>query len=316
MSPTTLSLVKVELDQGIATITISRPEMLNSINPAVVYQLQQGFDEAVQDQAVRGIVITGEGKAFVAGADLGFFVRNVESGDLERIVKFTEAGQRLFNVIDRSPKPVAARLNGVALGGGAELALACDRIVASPRAGLGFPETGLGIYPALGGTQRLPRAIGVGLAKWLVFTGKTLSATDAARIGLVDQVVPEEQLEAAARQAALSPLPSESLVTLPTEFAAIARFFADNRADALRSGTANTQGDPALERIVRQVASKAPIALRVAEKLIEQGSQRTLDEGLQMEVDDLVAIYSTQDAYRGLSSRVQRQISQPVFEGQ
>jgi len=315
MSPTTLSLVKVETAQGVATLTISRPEMLNSINPVVVYQLQQAFDEAVQDQAVRGIVIAGEGKVFVAGADLGFFVRNVESGNLERIVQFTQAGQRLFNVIDRCPKPVVARLNGTALGGGAELALACDWIVASPRAGLGFPETGLGIYPALGGTQRLPRAIGGGLAKWLIFTGKTLSAADAAKIGLVDRVVPEEQLEAEARRMALSPLLDERPATPPAEFAAIARFFADNPADALRTGTANTQGDSTLERTMRQVANKAPIALRVAEKLIDQGSRRTLDEGLRMEIENLVAIYSTQDAYRGLASRVQRQISQPVFEG-
>lgn len=315
MPPTTLSLIKVEQAEGIATITISRPEVLNSLNPAVIHQLHQAFDEVVQDRGVQSIVITGEGKAFVVGADLGFFVRNVEAGDLERIVKFTEAGERLFSAIDRCPKCVVARLNGLALGGGAELALACDRIVASPRAGLGFPETGLGIFPALGGTQRLPRAIGVGLAKWLIFTGKTLSAADAARIGLVDRVVPDEQLEAAACDAARGTHSHARPAALPAEFATIARFFAENRADDLRLGTANTEGNPELERVMHQVASKAPIALEFAETLIEQVSQRTLDEGLQMEIDHVMAIYSTQDAYRGLSSRVRRQIGRPVFEG-
>lgn len=315
MPPTTLSLIQVDTAEGVATIVIRRPEWLNSINPAVIHQLSQALESAIQDSAVQGIVLGGAGKAFVAGADLGFFLRNVEAGDLERIVKFTEAAQHVYNTIDHCPKPVVARLNGIALGGGAELALACDRIVASPRASLGFPETGLGIFPALGGTQRLPRAIGVGLAKWLIFTGKTLSAPDAVKIGLVERIVPDDQLETAARGMALDTRPHAKLASPAEPFKPIERFFASHSADALRTGAADTGGDPMLQHIMRQVANKGPVALRVAERLIEESVRLTLDEGLRRELDHVQEIYATQDAYIGLSSRLRRQIGQPAFAG-
>ena len=135
---------------------------MNALNEAVVAQLQEAFHAAAGRSAVKGIVIAGSGKAFVAGADIRFFVRNIEAGTIDAIARVHEAGQALLREIETCPKPVIARLHGLALGGGVELALACHAIVATPKASLAFPETGIGIYPGLGGTQRTPRRVGTG----------------------------------------------------------------------------------------------------------------------------------------------------------
>ncbi len=132
---------------GITTITIDRPDAMNALNETVVAQLGEAFRRAAADPATSGIVIAGAGRSFVAGADIRFFIQNIESGDLDRIVRFTEQCQALLLEIQNCPKPVVARVHGLALGGGVELALACDYIVAAPGASLGFPETGIGIYP-------------------------------------------------------------------------------------------------------------------------------------------------------------------------
>lgn len=310
-----LSLLACDVADGVATITIERPEMLNGLNPAVIHQLHQAVLQAVADPAVRGIVLAGSGKAFVAGADLGFFLRNLDAGDLPRIVKYTEAGHALMNAVDRSPKPVVARLHGLAVGGGLELALACDVRVATAQASFGFPETSLGIYPGFGGTQRAARTVGVGLAKWLIYTGKTIPASDAWRIGLVDRLVPPEELDAACRACALGELGPEKCPARPEEFTALEWFFASQRAEALRTGVAPTDGNPALARAMRLVAAKAPVALRIAEQIIDAGIQESLEAGLQREIDHVVEIFQTQDAYAGLAHRARRQVGQPVFQG-
>ncbi len=313
--PVPLSLVKIDVADHIATITIDRPEALNSLTFAALHQLQRAFDEVIADPGVDGIVLAGAGKVFIVGADIEFFIRNIEAKDIPRITKFTQTGHRLLNTIDRSPKPVVARVAGAALGGGMETALACDYVVATPGASFGFPETGLGICPGFGGTQRSPRAFGVGIAKWLIYTGKTLSAADAKKIGLVDQIVSPDQLDATCQAFAAGRLTSEKRKSVPEEFAAVAAFFARNRADDLRAGTAAASGDAALVRAMRPVAAKGPLALRVAERLIDQGIQRSFDDGLQLEVDSVPEIFTSQDAYTGLSFRSKRGLGQPVFQG-
>ncbi len=316
MTQNDFSLIKVEQADGIATISINRPEQLNSVNPVVIHQLQLAFEQVSQDTSVRGVVFAGKGKAFVVGADLGFFLRNIDSGNLERIVQFTKAGHRLMNTIDACPKPVVACVGGVALGAGVEIALSCDHIVASPRASLGFPETGLGIYPGFGGTQRTPRVIGVGLAKWLIFSGKTLSANEARKVGLVGQVVAHEELDRTAQRCALEgTLTKNTSRALTPELAALEQFFLANRSDTLREGRAETSDNLALARSMKPVATKGPVALRIAERLIEEGSRRTLEAGLQMEIDHVVEIFSTEDARIGLSFRANRQVGRPEFVG-
>lgn len=311
-APFPLSVVKSETKDGVATLTIDRPDTMNALNEAVVAQLHAAFKKAAADAKVKGIVIAGSGKAFIAGADIRFFVRNMDSGDLARIVAFTQAGHALLHDIDTCAKPVVARLHGLALGGGLELAQACDVLIASPRAAFAFPETGIGIYPGLGGTQRPTRRIGVGLTRWLVFTGQTLSPEEAAAIGFIDKVVPHEELDAACRAAIAEGIKPKAKHPLSAKHAALEAFFADNDAETLRQGKADAKGDEGLQKAMKRVSFKAPIALRLAGKLIESGSKVSLDEGLEMELAHLTEIFSTKDAYEGLSTLGKKT---PVFEG-
>jgi enoyl-CoA hydratase/carnithine racemase len=310
-----LSLVKVDVSEGIATITVNRPSALNAISPAVLPQLQRAVDEAIANPEVRGIVLGGEGKVFVVGADVNFFIRNIEAGDIPRIIQFSLSGHRFLNTIDRSPKPVVARVNGAALGGGLEFALACDRVVASPGASFGFPETGLGIFPGFGGTQRAPRALGMGLAKWLIYTGKTLSAADALKIGVVDHIVPADQLEGVCRAIAAGPFPPAKRRPRSPEFAAIEQFFEQSPAEDLRLGTADTLGDPVLVRAMKAVATKAPVALRLVERIIDEGAQQPFEDALKLEIAYVTEVFSTTDAHLGLTFRVSRQLGNPDFTG-
>ena len=311
-TPYGFSFVKSETKDGVATLTVNRPDAMNALNEAVVAQLHDAFKKAAADTRVKGIVIAGSGKAFIAGADIRFFVRNIESGDLQRIVDFTTAGHALLKDIDTCAKPVVARLHGLALGGGLELAQACDVLIATPRASFAFPETGIGIYPGLGGTQRPTRRIGVGLTRWLVFTGQSLSADEAAAIGFIDKVVPHEELDAACRAAIAEGIKARTRPALSAKHQALEAFFAGNDAETLRQGKADAKGDEGLAKAMKRVGFKAPIALRLAGKLIESGATVTLDEGLAMELAHLVEIFSTTDALEGLSTLGKKA---PVFEG-
>ncbi len=305
--------VRSEVRDGIATLTIHRPDAMNALNEDVVAQLHEAFRRAASDPAVRGIVLAGTGKAFVAGADIRFFVRNLEAKALDHIVEFTKAGHALLDDLDRSTKPVVARLHGLALGGGVELALACDRIVATPRASVAFPETGIGIYPGLGGTQRTPRRAGTGLAKWIILTGQTLSAEEALAIGLVDRIVEHEELDVALRKAIeAGPVAERRPGPVPERYRDLAEFFETHDPDTLRAGKADTRGRDDLARAMKRVGTRAPIALRLASRLIEASRTVPLAEGLRMELEHLVEVFSTRDAYEGLSSLGRRA---PVFEG-
>lgn len=183
-------------DHGIATITINRPDKLNALNAQVIDDLESAFAEARSDQAVRGVLLTGTGdKSFVAGADISQFTElDALSGR-----RFAERGQSVFNRIEMMDKPVIAVVNGYALGGGCELALACHLRVASEQAQFGQPEVNLGILPGYGGSQRLPRLVGRGLATELILTGERISAQRAYEIGLANRVVAADALMDTAR---------------------------------------------------------------------------------------------------------------------
>ncbi len=299
-------LVNVAVNDTIATITIDRPAALNSINPAVVHQLELALAGVEADPAIHGIVIAGAGKAFVVGADIEFFVRNIAADDIDRIVKFTAAGQRLLNAIDQCPKTVVARVDGAAWGAGMEIALACDFVVATPQASFALPETSLGIYPGLGGTQRSSRAMGVGIAKWLIYTGKIISAADAWKIGLVAQVAPRERLDEFCALLASGRAACESRPATTPELVALADFFAGARVDDILANRADTLGNPALERAMKQAASKSPLALRLAEKLIDAGAAVSLEEGLQMELSHLVEIFNDPVTHSLLGARAKQ----------
>ena len=189
-----LEFVTLSSSNGTAVITMNRPEDLNALNETVMNQLDEKFSLASNDSQINTIVLTGTGKAFVAGADIRFFVQNIKNNTINNIVKFTQDGQNIFEKIDKCPKKVVALLNGLALGGGLELALCADEIFALANVNLAFPETGIGIYPGLGGTQRSTLRVGKGLAKYLVLTGKMLNAFEAEEIGLIDKVISYKEL--------------------------------------------------------------------------------------------------------------------------
>ncbi len=181
-------VVLTSIEGGVATVTINRPDKLNALNAAVREQFVAAFDELHENSDVRVVVVTGAGeKAFVAGADIGEFEGRTPV-DQFRVMK----GFGMVDKVDSFPKPVIAAINGFCLGGGCELALACDIRIASDKAKLGQPEVNLGILPGAGGTQRLPRLVGLGTAYKLLFTGDMVRADEALRIGLVDEVVPAE----------------------------------------------------------------------------------------------------------------------------
>ena len=311
--PYRLQVVTRTVDDGIATIKINRPDAMNALNEQVMDQLADLFALSAEDPGVEGIVIGGVGKAFIAGADIRFFIKNIESKNLQRIVTFTRAWQDLLLTIERCSKPVVARVHGLALGGGVELALACHYIVATPKASFGFPETGIGIYPGLGGTQRTPRRIGIGLAKWLVLSGQIVGAEEARAIGLVDRVVPYERLDTAVRELVGMGRPRDrEPAPVPASHRAVAEFFERpaHRDDADINDA--TGDDPRLAAALRKLGSKAPVALRIASELIDRSAGLPVEEGVRLELDRLEEVFSTADAYEGLSSLGRRP---PAFKG-
>ncbi|MDF2505662.1 enoyl-CoA hydratase-related protein [Clostridium sp.] len=182
--------ILVTVEDEIALVKINRPKALNALNNDTLSDLNKIFDCIKEDDSVRGVIITGEGKGFVAGADIvqmqGY--KSIEGR------KYAAFAQMIFNKIESLEKPVISAVNGYALGGGCELSLSCDIRIASTKAVFGQPEVGLGVIPCFGGTQRLPRLIGSGIAKELIYTGRQIKSEEALSVGLVNKVVEPELL--------------------------------------------------------------------------------------------------------------------------
>jgi enoyl-CoA hydratase len=188
--------ILLEIENKIATVIFNRPQALNALNQETLLEALTCFKELKNDDTVQVVIVTGSGtKAFVAGADIAFM------RELTPLVarNFAFLGQEVMNTIEGLGKPVIAAVNGFALGGGCELAIACDMRLASDNAKFGQPEVNLGVIPGFAGTQRLPRIIGKGRASELIFTGDLIDAQEAYRIGLVNRVVPQDQLLPACR---------------------------------------------------------------------------------------------------------------------
>lgn len=198
MSQQNFETVKLAVENKIAFITITRPEALNALNSEVLMGLAMAvnFVKGNFPQEVRAVVITGAGeKAFVAGAD----IKELSELTVTQGKEFAARGQKIFRSLEKLPVPVIAAVNGFALGGGLELALACDFIVAADTAKLGLPETNLGLIPGFGGTVRLSRVVGINRARQMIFSAQTLTASEALAAGLVNQVVPKSELMTAVR---------------------------------------------------------------------------------------------------------------------
>jgi enoyl-CoA hydratase len=193
-----MDYVRVEREGGVAVLTVDRQEKLNALDGQVIEEIGQALLE-LESEGPRAIIVTGAGeRAFIAGAD----IRAMSVMDPIEAKRFSEIGHAAMALLDRSPIPTIAAVNGYALGGGCEVAIACDIRIAAENATFGFPEVGLGILPGMGGTQRLPRLVGPALAKELIFTGRRIGAEEARGIGLANRVVGQGEALDAARELA------------------------------------------------------------------------------------------------------------------
>jgi enoyl-CoA hydratase len=242
-----LEAVKLTYDNGVAFVTIDRPPV-NALNLEVLSELSQVLQDLEKRAEPMVVVVTGEGrKAFVAGADIG----EIHGLTLETGKDLSRRGHEVYDQISAFPWPVIAGIAGLCLGGGMELALSCDLRIASDNARFGQPEVNLGIIPGWGGTQRLPRLVGTGFARELIFTGRIISAEEALGIGLVNQVVPQEALR-------------------------------------------NTCMD-----LAKTILSKAPLAMKMAKRAINQGILVPLEEGLRLEEECFGKLCASEDMKEG-----------------
>ncbi|MEZ5547941.1 MAG: 3-hydroxyacyl-CoA dehydrogenase NAD-binding domain-containing protein [Pseudomonadales bacterium] len=286
----TIEHVKAHVIGATGLIEFNRPDAMNALNPAVVDCLAKAFATLDSDPAIEKIILFGRGKAFVAGADIKFFVDNIEQQNLQLTYDFTVAGQSLLSKIANSSKQTIAFLDGLALGGGLELALACDNRIATQRLAVAFPETGIGIYPGLGGTQRTPRLIGKGLAKYLIATGAMVNAETALGYGLVDAIAAEAN---SLEEIAALVVSKQSAPAMAIEEQAFERFDGELSSELF--------ADPMFQKYEKVLRRKAPLALKKSMQLIDQGAELPLDRALQLELDGLFDIFSSKDAYVGLT---------------
>lgn len=292
-----VGLVRSFITDGTGFIEFAQPDTMNPLSEEVFRQLEDTFATLQAEPRVERIAFMGRGKAFVAGADLKFFVKHLEAGNLKRIEAFAASGHRVLHAIELSKKPTLAYIDGLALGGGLELALACKYRFATERSKLGFPETGIGIIPGLGGTQRTPRRIGKGLSKFLVATGQMLSAHTALEYGLVDQVLPRLVDRTALARMVWERKGLPSLAPKPED--GFAPF--DGKLDAVLLAT------QPYATYAKLLSRKAPLALAKAMQLIDEGTELKLEDALALELKSLGAVFATQDARAGLSGALKRE---------
>lgn len=247
--------LQVEIVDSIAKVTIDRPKALNALNEQVLRDVLKAFHDFQCQGGIRGAYITGSGdKAFVAGADIA----SMKGMTALQAKSFCDLGHRALKMVERASFPVVAAVNGFALGGGLELALACDFIYASKNAKLGLPEVNLGLFPGFGGTQRLSRLIGKNRAKEMVFSANHISAEKAYDWGIVNQVVETEELI------------------------------------------------PAVEKILKTIAAKGPVAVSLSKRVMNEGTDLSLDAGLSLEQAQFPLVFATEDCQEGVTAFLEK----------
>jgi enoyl-CoA hydratase/3-hydroxyacyl-CoA dehydrogenase len=305
--------VDMNVENGVATLTINRPEAMNALNETVVGQLSTAIDEANANSRVHTIVLDGAGKAFVAGADVKFFVDKLRADSFPDIYDFTANGHDVLNKLENSEKTTIALTTGLALGGGLELALSCDYRIGTRKTQFRFPETNIGIYPGLGGTQRPARICGIPSARWAVLAGNFMDAQTAADLGLVTHLVEVSEVENTISEISSSGKPENKYPGKPrnanskiVKFAE--SFYSDENLSSLLLGTCPDgfdQEDKLVSRQMKALSRTAPIAISLASNLINLAEDTSLEDGLRSELDSLRTIFSTKDALEGLSALIE-----------
>jgi enoyl-CoA hydratase/3-hydroxyacyl-CoA dehydrogenase len=313
--PFDFRFVDLEIKNHIATITLNRPEAMNALNEAVVAQLDERFSEAEKNPAVKAIVLRGAGKAFVAGADIRYFVQKIKSDQIQDIIAFTRKGHELFLKIENSEKSTIAILDGLSMGGGSELALACQAIIATPAGSMGFPETGIGIYPGLGGMLRTARMAGPELAKYYVFTGATISAQDAQDLGIATELVSPAEVDVTIKKLASQAMPNKyRRRDIPDKLKPLAMVCDEKNVARLLSGqTPQGVSEELAARTAKLIGFKAPLALKASNEIIDRQANKSIEEAMEIELGRLNEIFSTADALEGLSSLGRKR---PEFKGE
>jgi len=302
--PFEFKFVDLEVKDDIGYITLNRPEAMNALNPTVVDQLGQCFSEAEKNDAVQAIVFQGAGKAFVAGADIRFFVQKIKADMISDIYDFTSQGHNLLLKIENSSKMTIAVLDGLSLGGGSELALACQAIVATPAGSMGFPETGIGIFPGLGGMLRTARMVGPELAKYYVFTGSPISARDAHELRIITKLVMPAEVDSAIRELMSGDRPAKySRPEIPAKLQPLVQVgSAENVARLLAGEKPQGVSEELAAKVTKIIGFKAPVALNLSNKIIDQQEGKSMEEAVELELGHLHEIFSTADALEGLSN--------------
>jgi 3-hydroxypropionyl-coenzyme A dehydratase len=277
----TMKYIQLEPQGEVAILRINRPEALNAMNVDVISELSKMIDILAADDSIKAIVVTGAGeRSFCAGADISYMV-NIDPIQAER---YATSAQDVINRIDRLEKPVIAAVNGFALGGGCELAMACDIRIASSNAKIGQPEVTIGIPPGWGGTQRLMRLIGPAKAKELIFTGKMINADEAYQIGLVNKVIslgPDDKLS--------REVPKGDPVKEKERASEIAKILNKKLMDECIG-------------LAKEIAKNSFVAVKVSKKLINRGMDTDLETGLRLEIYGWALCFAHEDRQKMMSA--------------
>ena len=314
--PFNFSYVDINITKDVATIILNRPEAMNALNIDLINELGGKIDELNLRDDVSTIVIEGSGKAFVAGADVKFFVDKIRDDSFQEIYDFTAFGHEVLSKIENSPKITIALTTGLTLGGGLELALSCDYRIGTNKTQMRFPETNIGIYPGLGGTQRTVKICGVEIARYAVLAGNFLNAETAEAFGLITHLVDQNNVTKTISKIIANGKPNNKYRGQPIDYENKNVIFAksfysdDNMKEILNGSKPNNTSGLEESMILRQMKSisyTAPIALKTAANLLEIANSEnvTLIDGLSKELENLEKIFSTADALEGLSALIE-----------
>ena len=307
--------IDTKIDNDIATIVLNRPEAMNALNEEVVRQLGTVLDDLNSREEISTIVLEGAGKAFVAGADVKYFVDKIREDSIKDIYDFTSYGHEVLNKLEKSQKTTIALTTGLALGGGLELALSCDYRIGTRRSQFRFPETSIGIFPGLGGTQRTPRICGIEASRYAVLAGNFLDSKVASALGIITHLIDSAAINETVVTLSNAGKPQNKYPCQPkniehpiSKFAT--EFYKDENMKEIMSGKIpkNFNGDEKLaSRQIKSLGFTAPIALGIANELLNQAIETgdDLDAGLNKELSNLNTIFESEDALEGLSALIE-----------